>query len=169
MQTALIIRTLEILPPQRQDSPIIPPQKKRNNDIKRPSTNNLAPDGVRMDIQRRHGRKGRKLIRGIITPAQRQIDRNHNQTPDNAQEDENIPTHLGKSQENRRVEADTVDQLGLSGSQDRFDPCENALSHRRRRVFVVGMFDFWGVDERVTGSEEREEKGEGDGDSKRSP
>lgn len=159
MQTALIIRRFKIPPPQRQHGPIIPPQEKRNNDIKRPRTNNLAPDRILMNIQRRHGRKRRQRLGKIVMPALRHIHRNHNQTADNAQDDENIPTHLGKSQENSGVETDTVDQLGLSGSQDRSEPCENALPNRRRGVFVVGMLDFWGVDEGVTGSEEGEEKG----------
>lgn len=50
---------------------------------------------------------------------------------------------------------------------DRFDPSEEALAHRRRSVFEICMFDFGRIDERVTGSNKREEEGEEDSDADR--
>lgn len=76
-----------------------------------------------------------------------QIDRNHYGATNNAHEDEYIAAHFGETQENRGIEPDTLDQLGFFGVQDGFEPGKKALAHWRWGVFVVCMFDFWGVND----------------------
>lgn len=52
---------------------------------------------------------------------------------------------------------------------DGFEPGEEALAHWGRRVFLVGMLDLGGIDERVTRSNEAEEESKDDEAAKRCP
>jgi hypothetical protein len=160
MKTALIIVALKVPPPQWENCFIVPPEKIGNDDVESPSTDDLTPDSVSRDIKRSHGCECGGVI-GIATLSD--IHRNHDATSDDAEEDEDVATHLCEPDENGRIQADTVDELGLLGPDDGSDPSKEALSHRRRRVLAVGMFDFGGVDEGMARAKEREEEGQGDG------
>lgn len=164
MQTILILRALEIPPPQRAHTVVIPPQKVRNNDIKAPGADYLAPDGIRGDIQGSHGREGGEVIRQTFG-ALAEIDGDHDGAANDAEDEEDVTAHLSEAQEDGRIEADAVNEVLLAGAQDGLDPGEDALAHGGRSVTLVGMFDLGGVDESVTGTEEGEEQGEEDGDA----
>lgn len=162
MQTPLIIRALEIIPPETDNCLIIPPQEEHNDNIKRPRASHLTPHGHGADIQRRHGSKSRKaLVNCTLTLGE--IDGNHYRTADDAHEDEDVATHFGEAQKDGSIEADGLDQLGFFGAQDRLEPSEEASSHGGRRVFVVRMLGLRGVDDGMTGTKEGEEQGEEDG------
>lgn len=161
MQTALIIRTLKIIPPKTDNSLVIPPQKEGNNDIKRPRASNLTPYGHGIHIHRRHDSKSRKaLCDGTLALCE--IDRNHDRAADNAHEDEDIAAHLGESQEDGGIKTNALDQLGFFGAQDRLEPGKNASANWRRGVLVVCMLGFRGVNDGMTGTKEGEEQGEKD-------
>lgn len=85
------------------------------------------------------------------------VKRNHYTAADYAQENEDIATHLGETQEDSGIEANAVDELWLSRAQNRFDPGEEAFSHRGRAMFAICMFNLRGVDNRVSRSEQRKE------------
>lgn len=82
METPLVVRTLEIAPPQPENGPVIPPQEERNNDIKNPGANHLAPNRVCGNIQRGHGRECRKRLGKVIMTTLSDIDGNHDETSD---------------------------------------------------------------------------------------
>lgn len=157
MQTALIIRTHKVFPPQMHNRPIIPPQEERHNDIKRPGTSNLTPDSPSAHIQRGHERKCRKSLH-FGTLALRHIHRNHDRAADNAHEQEDIATHLGEPEEDRGVQPDAAHQLWLLGVQHGLEPGEKAPAHGGWRVFAVCMFDLGGVDDRVSRADKGEEE-----------
>ena len=170
MQTALIIRTLEIISSKTNNSFVIPPQKEDNNDIKCPRASHLTPYGHGIHIHRRHDSKGRKaLCDGTLALCE--IDRNHYRAADNAHKYENIPAHLGESQEDGGIKTNALGQLGFFGAQDRLEPGKNPSANWRWGMLVVCMLGFRRVNDGMTGTKEGEEQGEedsnGDGSDQR--
>lgn len=174
MHTALVVRALEVLPPQNPDRTVCPPKKEGNDDVKGPGTHDLAPNRRDIgDIERGHGIQSRHRRGVIVIATLGDVDGNHDQTADDAHKDKDVAAHLGEPQKDGGVQADGLDQLGLAGINDGFEPGEESPAHRGRGVFLVGMLDLGSVDERVTGSNEGEEEGEddeaGDGGTQRYP
>ena len=169
MQTALVLGTLEILPAQVPHCAVIPPQKEGYDHIKGPGADHLTPNGCGVgDVEWGHHVEGGRLRCVAWAGALCDIDRNHNHASDDAQKDEDVATHLDKSQEDRSVQADRFYQLGLPRVDDRFEPGKETLTHWRRGMFEVCMLDFGGIHERVTGTDQGEDEGEEDGDTNRS-
>lgn len=157
MQTALVIRTHEILAAQTHNSPVIPPQEKSNNDIKRPGTSDLAPDSPCANIQRGHDGKRRKPLQ-LGRVALRHIHRNHDRAADDAHENEDVAAHLGEAQEEGGVQTDAAHQLLLIGVQHGFKPGKEAPAHGGWCVFAVRMLDLGSIDDGVARTDEREEE-----------
>lgn len=84
METALVVRALKVSPPQRENGPVVPPQEESDNDIKDPGANDLAPNRVCSNVQRSHGREGRKLLGKVVMTTLSDIDGDHDETSDDA-------------------------------------------------------------------------------------
>ena len=164
VQTALVVRALKVSSPQGGNGLVVAPQEENNNDVKTPGTDDLAPRSLGLDVERGHGGKGGQGIPGGHV-ALGEVQRDHDAAADDAQTDEDVATHLGEAQEDRGVEADALDELGLFGAQDGLEPGEHALPHWGRRMFAIGMIDLGGVDDGMTGTKEGEEQGEDDGET----
>ena len=156
METALIFGTLKILPPQRQHALVISPEKEGNDRIKGPRANHLAPNCVGRNVEHGHRREG-TILGHCITRALCEIERDHQAAADDAQEDKDIPAHLGEANKHGRIEANAVDQCRLLGPQHRLEPGEESPTHWRRSVFVIGMFHLGRIDDRMARAEEGEQ------------
>lgn len=166
MQTALIIRALEILPAQSPDRPIIPPKEVSNDNVECPCTHHLTPDSrIVGHVERSHSTERRQRRLKAIPLALGDIHRNHDQTTNNAQENHDIATHLRETQKDGGIQSNRLDQLRFPRLDDRLDPGEETLAHRRRGVFLVCMFDLGRIDEAMARSEEGKEEGEEDGEA----
>lgn len=146
MQTPLIIRALKIPFPQRRHSSIVPPKKVSNNDIEPPSTSDMTPQRIREDIHRSHSRERRDILRHPLI-ALAHVNRDHHHTSNHTQHQENIPTHPRETEEDDRIQTDYLGQVTLLRLQDGCHPGEEALADGGRGVFLIGMFDFRGVDD----------------------
>lgn len=95
------------------------------------------------------------------------VHRNHDQAAKNAEENHDVPTHLGEAQKEHGIQPHGLDQLRFPSLDDRLDPGKEALAHWGRRVSLVCMLDLGRIDKRVAGSEEGKEKREKDCDADR--
>lgn len=168
MQTALVVGTFEILSAQGSNCPVIPPKEVSNDNVECPGTYDLTPDsGIVGHVERSHGAKRRQGRLKAIPLTLGDIDRNHDQTTNDAEDNHDIATHLGEPQKDRGIQPNGLDELRFPRFDDRLDPGEETLAHRGRGVFLVCMLDLGRIDESMTGSEEGKEEGEEDGEAER--
>lgn len=171
MQTHLVLRALKVAAAQSENSPVVIPDENHDDDIKGPGTDDLTPNGIGLDFQRSHASKSAVPV--LVACALHQVDGNENTTPDDAQHDEHVPQHASASQEDDGIQTHAVDKCLLLCFHDGRYPGEQALSDRRRSVFLVGVFNLGGVDGIVVRSEDGEEQGEderdADGSAQRGP
>jgi len=102
-----------------------------------------------------------------------EVCRDQDATPHHSQDQEHVPAHPSKSQEDCRIQPDFVHQVLLFRLYERRYPCKKPFADWRRRVFAVGVLRSRRVDDIVVWSQETEEYGneccQAEGSAQRGP
>lgn len=142
MQTGLKLCTLVVLQPHFEYRSVVPPQKPSNDCIEQPRNDDHAPLCLSKHIGRCNiAYESRRRIFHTLG----QVDWDQYSTPKDGEDYENISAHLQDSEEDHRIQTNQGYQILFFRSKDRSDPGEHALSHRRRRMFLICDLELWCV------------------------
>lgn len=155
MQAILILPTLEVLPPQLCNSPVIRPKEEADDGIDNPGTRDHGPEDLTGHELRRHLHEPAHVevvpFECLHVPCD-DVDRNEDRTADERQYEKHVAAHVDEANEYGGVEADLIYQGLLSCLNNGCDPSEQAFADRWRSMLLVCMSQPWSVNDGIPGS-----------------
>lgn len=165
MQTSLVLLAVKIRPPEFEDGPVIPPEEEADRALKQIRHNNKRPELGTKDVLRCELHKRRDILPLIVEArASNNVDRDQDATSNDGNNDEDIPDHAEKPQEQDCIESDRFHKVLLL-DLDRIQPTKRLLIQRKRPVLLVGMFGARRIDARVARTQKAKDEEEESGDS----
>lgn len=152
----LVLRALEVRPSQLENFPVIPPEKSTDDEAGQPGHHNLRPLRLTKDIGRSQETQPNHVA---ILDALADVDRDQDGAAQKREDKKQIPAHDGEAHKDCCVHADQPHKILLVCLPQGPDPREQPFPERRRRMHLVGMFQFRGVDDGVVWTEKGEGKG----------
>lgn len=160
MQAVLVFIAVHVAAAQDNHLSVVPPQESADDENGKICKDDLYPVVRSPDFEGRNALEPFLLIlAGVLGP----IDGNDNGTAQDSQNEKYIAAHYRETEEDGSVQTGMRDNVLLACRPQRFHPRKDTLANRRRRMFLVGVFQFGCVYDGVV----RAYKGKENGHSER--